>query len=86
MKQKQCKKIRMNNILEKYIIENLEVGWTAEMVAGRWNAMDRHNYNQIEKISGISIRRYIDSKFGSYIKYVLIQEKKLKKYKKKAKH
>jgi len=85
-KKKQCKKIRMNNVLEKYIIKKLEVGRTAERVAGRWNNVDRKIFNETEVISWISIRRYINSRFWSYLKYVLIQEKKLRKYKKKAKH
>lgn len=84
-KKKQCKKIRMNNVLEKYIIEKLEVWWTAEKVAGRWNNIDKGRLVNIENISWISIRRYINSRFWSYLKYVLIQEKKLKKYKKRAK-
>jgi len=84
-KKKQCKKIRINNILEKYIIEKLEVGWSAEKVAGRWNNIDKEIFWETEKTSWISIRRYINSRFWSYLKYVLIQEKKLRRYKKKAK-
>lgn len=84
-KKKQCKKIRMNSVLEKYIVEKLEVWRSAEKVAGRRNKVDMKKFNETEKVSWISIRRYIDSRFGSYLKYILIQEKKLKKYKKRAK-
>jgi len=84
-KKKQCKKIRMNSVLEKYIIEKLEVWRSAEKVAGRRNEVDINKFNETEKISWISIRRYIDSRFWSYLKYTLIQEKKLRKYKKRAK-
>ncbi len=84
-KKKQCKKIRMNNVLEKYIIEKLEVGRSAEKVAGRWNNVDRKIFSEVEITSWISIRRYIDSRFWSYLKYILIQEKKIRKYKKRAK-
>lgn len=85
LKKKQCKKIRMNNVLEKYIIEKLEVGWSAEKVAGRWNNVDKKIFCETEKTSWISIRRYIESRFWSYLKYTLIQEKKLRKYKKRVK-
>ncbi len=84
-KKKQCKKIRLNDALEQYILENLEVWWTAEKIAWRRNKIERKSRWERVTISGISIRRYIDSKFWCYIKYVLLQEKKLKKYKKKAK-
>ncbi len=84
-KKKQCKKIRMNSVLEKYIIEKLEVWRSAEKVAGRRNEVDKNKFNETEKVSWISIRRYIDSRFWSYLKYTLIQEKKLRKYKKRAK-
>lgn len=84
-KKKQCKKIRMNTVLEKYVMAKLEVWRSAEKVAGRWNNVDRKIFNEIEKITWISIRRYIDSRFWSYLKYTLIQEKKLRKYKKRVK-
>jgi len=84
-KKKQCKKIRMDNELESYILKKLEIWRTAEKAAGRRNKIDRKICNDRTKTSWISIRRYIDSKFGSYIKYILIQEKKLKKYKKREK-
>ena len=41
----------MNNVLEKYIIKKLEVGRTAERVAGRWNNVDRKIFNETEVIS-----------------------------------
>lgn len=84
-KKKQCKKIRMNNELEHYILEKLKLWWTAEKVAGRRNKIARFKYLSKTTTSGISIRRYINSKFWNYIKYILLQEKKLKKYKKRAK-
>lgn len=85
LKKKQCKKIRMNDQLETYTLEHLEVWWSAEAVAGRWNEVDRFRYKSTITITWMSIRRYINSKFGSYIKYHLQRIKRLKKYKKHAK-
>lgn len=85
-KRKQSKTIRSNDVLECYVISHLEIWRSAEQVAWRWNSIDRKLYYQTITISWLSIRRYIDSKFWSYLKYTLIQEKKLKRYKKKAKH
>jgi hypothetical protein len=38
----------MNNVLERYIIEKLEVGWSAEKVAGRWNNVDRKIFSEVD--------------------------------------
>lgn len=87
-KKKQCKKIRLCNELEGYVYQKLEQWRTAEAVAGRWNNIDRMKYwweKELPTVLWISIRRYINSKYGSYLKYHLKQLKLLKKYKKKAK-
>lgn len=85
-KKKQTNKIRKNTILENYILDKLQEWRSAETVSWRRNNHDRYIYNENIIISWWSIRKYIDWKYGDYIKYTLLQEKKLQKYKKKAKH
>ena len=88
-KKKQCKTIRLNTELEDYIHKKLQQWRTAEAVAGRWNNIERMKLQSIHwelpTTSWPSIRRYIDSIYGSYLKYHLKQLRLLKKYKKKAK-
>lgn len=84
-KKKQCQKIRMNNALEDYVYAKLEIWWTAEAVAGRRSKHDNKLFNSTLTISWASIRRYIDSRYGSYIKFHLIEINRLNTYKKRAK-
>jgi transposase, IS30 family len=83
-KKKSCNKIRMDDILNKYILEHLEIWWSAEATAWRRNTRERLKYNDWETVCWMTIRRYIDGKYWSYIKYHMQQMKMLKKYKKKA--
>lgn len=83
-KRKQCKKIRMNNSLELFIITHLRIWWTPEIIAWRRNKYVHTYHPQMPSISSISIRRFIDSRYGSWLKYTLIQQKLLKRYKQKA--
>ena len=86
-KKKQCKKIRLNTPLEEYVRDQLTLWLSAECVAGRWNRLKRYEYEYFDHItiSWSSVRRYIHSKFAYDLKYVLVEEKLLKKHKKKAK-
>lgn len=82
-RKRQSKKIRIHDELENYIIEHLNAWWAAECVAGRWNKIARKKTSIPEVLtSGISIRRYINSRYGSYIKRHLQQIKRLRTYKK----
>lgn len=85
-KKKQCKTIRMCNILEDYVLEKLEQWWTPECIAGRWNNFERQQNKPFNKIlpsiTGISIRRYIHSKYGYRIKDYMFHNKLLKHWKK----
>lgn len=62
-KKKESKKIRTNDTLENYIIKNLKKWRSPETVAWRRSFVDWSTYNEFTKISWISIRRYIESKY-----------------------
>lgn len=90
-KKKQCKTIRLYNVLESYIIHHLKQWRRAETIAGRWNSIDKKESQNLTEeilpsISWSSIRRYLNSKYSSNLKYILEQKKLLKHYKKKAEH
>jgi len=87
-KKKQCKTIRMCNALEDYILEKLEWWRSPECIAGRWNAIDKDMHQtsiklQLPTITWITIRRYIHSKYGYWIKDYMIYNKLLKHRKQK---
>lgn len=89
-KKKQCKTIRICNILEEYVLEKLEYWWSPECIAGRWNNIERLHQQTASKTllpttSWVSIRRYIHSKYGYWIKDYMIHNKLLKHWQKKPK-
>lgn len=53
-------KVNENEVLEKYIIEKILVGWSPELIAGRIKKVDRH----ITNISFKGIYKYIESVYG----------------------
>lgn len=75
--QKETKKIRGISKLEYIIRGLLREWWTAEMISMR---VDKE-YKL--KISGITIRRYVDSRFWYDIKEYLMREWHIKKYRRK---
>lgn len=90
-KKKECKTIRMYNVLEDYILKHLEWWWSSETIAWRWNKIDKYltEYSLkiiLPKITWITIRRYIHSKYGYWIKDYMTHNKLLKRVKKKQKH
>jgi transposase, IS30 family len=56
------KKIRGHNVLEKYIREKIQEGWSPETIAQRWNTIEKGEEDPC--ISHTSIYEYIDSHFG----------------------
>lgn len=85
-KKKQSKKIVMDPVVENYIIEKLQGWWSPEIIAGRRNTVDAHIHDSKITISGISIRRYCNSKYARVLEQELKDKKLLKHYKQKAKH
>lgn len=83
-KRKQSKKIVMNTELENDIVDKLQYGWSPEIIAWRMKA-NKEIYSWTT-ISSSSIRRYIHSKHAYHLKQLLIQNKLIRSYKKKAKH
>lgn len=83
-KKKQSKKIRMHNELEQYVITYLRLWWTAETISWRRNNHIKKQYPELPSISSASIRRFVESRYGSWLKHDLTQSKLLKHYKKKS--
>jgi IS30 family transposase len=74
--QKETKKIRWISRLEYIIRSYLKKWWSAEMISMRLEK------EYMVKIAGITIRRYVDSKFWYDIKEYLMREWHLRKYRK----
>ena len=75
--QKETKKIRWVSRLEYIIRRYLKKGWSSEVISMRLEKEYKI------KIAGITIRRYIDSKFWYDIKEYLTREWHLQRYRKK---
>lgn len=85
-RKQQLKKIREHPKLEHYIHKKLELWWSPEIIAGRWNKemIDDHDQESEERssdvsISHVTIYKYIYSRFGYWLGYYLYTQRHRKK-------
>jgi len=78
---KQTKKIRANDQMENYVKERLiKKKWSPEKVAWRWSLEHPDG-----PISWITVRRYLESRFGVQLRFLIDLEKRKKKRRKRRK-
>lgn len=85
-KRKVCKTIRMNDVIEKFIIQHLLIWRSCEVIAWNRNEVESKKHHSPHLISWMMIRRYLKSKFAKVLRMTLLDRKLLKKYKKNSKH